>query len=107
MSQPRYMNENYIVHIVGYELLSSMCNKLSYYASQSWTAVDEAKNEIDRLTINMEGLSNIIRPRFNLSVDEGTSSKHVCDPNLVKTKGKPRKPLSNFHKPRWCSRCKK
>lgn len=83
-----------------------MCNKLSYYASQSLTTFDEEKNEIKRLTVKMERLSNIGGHKLNLLVD-GTSSKHVYDPNLVKTKGNPSKPLSNFQKPRQCSRYKK
>lgn len=44
----------------------------------------------------MEGLSNIGGHKLNLLANKGTSSKHVCNPNLVKTKGKPSKPSSNF-----------
>lgn len=48
------------------------------------------------LTIKMEGLSNIGGHKLNLLANKGTSSKHVCNPILVKTKGKPSKPSSNF-----------
>ena len=46
--------------MVWYSSLSSLCNKLSYCASQSPTGFDQPKSEIEKLMIQMEGLSNIV-----------------------------------------------
>ena len=42
--------------IVRYGSLSSMCNKLSYYASHTSSSFLEANNEIENLTVRMEEL---------------------------------------------------
>ena len=44
--------------IARYNSLVSMCNKLSYYASQSSRSFMEMKNEIESLTVKMEELYN-------------------------------------------------
>lgn len=88
--------ENDLVHMVWYSSLSFLCNKLSYCASQSPTGFDQAKSEIEKLMIQMEGLSNIVGEGNNFEKHEDTSSLHVWDPNIIKTKGDPGKLVSNI-----------
>ena len=51
--------ENDVVYMVQYCSLSSMCNKLSYFASQSSTSFGQLKYEIERLIMKMERIYNI------------------------------------------------
>lgn len=51
--------ENDVVYMVQYCSLSSMCNKPSYFASQSSTSFGQLKYEIERLIMKMERIYNI------------------------------------------------
>lgn len=84
-----------------------MCNKLSYYASQSLTSFLQAKNEIERLTIKIQEFCNINLKGKNLATYEAISPHQVCDPNIMKTKRNPGKIASHIKKRRQCSRCKR
>ncbi|RVW75791.1 hypothetical protein CK203_059859 [Vitis vinifera] len=50
--------DNDMDRFVRYGSLSSMCNKLSYFASDTSSSFIEAKNEIENLTARMEELYN-------------------------------------------------
>ena len=89
--------------IVQYSSLSSMCNKLSYYASHTSSSFLEANNEIENLTVRMEELFKNNLKWKKLATYEATSPHQVRDPNLVKTKGHLGKVASNIQKGRWCS----
>ena len=71
---------------VRYGSLSSMCNKLSYYASDTSSSFLEAKNEIENLTVRMEELYNSNLNGKKVAGDGATSPNQVRDPNIVKTK---------------------
>ena len=74
-----------------------MCNKLSYYASDTSSSFLEAKNEIENLTVRMEELYNSNLKGKKVVADGAISPNQVRDPNIVKTKGNPRKVAMNFH----------
>ena len=92
--------------IVRYGSLSSMCNKLSYYASHTSSSFLEANNEIENLTVRMEELFKNNLKQKKLVVDGATSFHQVRDPNIVKTKRNPGKVASNIQKRKQCSYCK-
>ena len=92
---------------VQYGSLNSMCNKLSYYASDTSSSFLEAKNEIENLTVRMEELYNSNLKGKKVAGDGATISNQVRDPNIVKTKGNPGKVATNFQRGRQCSRCKR
>ena len=97
--------KNDMVHIVWYNSLSSMCNKLSYYVSQSLTSFLQAKNEIESLIMKIKELCNI-----NLKGKKFRNRwSHRSPSSLwsVKTKGDPSKVASHIQKRRQCSRCKR
>ena len=71
--------KNDMVHIVWYNSLSSMCNKLSYYVSQSLTSFLQAKNEIESLIMKIKELCNINLKRKNLGIDRAIGHHQVCD----------------------------
>ena len=71
--------KNDVVHIVWYNSLSSMCNKLSYYVSQSLTSFLQAKNEIESLIMKIKELCNINLKGKNLGIDEAIGHHQVCD----------------------------
>ena len=83
------MNEmdNDMDRFVRYGSLSSMCNKLSYYASDMSSSFLEAKNEIENLKVRMEELYKSNLKGKKVAADGATSPHQVCDPNIVKTKG--------------------
>ncbi|KAL6334209.1 hypothetical protein AAG906_007456 [Vitis piasezkii] len=57
-SVPVNETDNNMDRFVRYGSLSSMCNKLSYFASDTSSSFIEAKNEIQNLTARMEELYN-------------------------------------------------
>ena len=57
-SAPENQTDNDMDRFVQYGSLSSMCNKLSYFASDMSSSFIEAKNEIQNLTARMEELYN-------------------------------------------------
>ncbi|RVW33254.1 Protein FAR1-related sequence 5 [Vitis vinifera] len=59
-SAPENQTDNDMDQFVRYGSLSSMCNKLSYYAFDTSSSFLEAKNEIENLTVRMEELYNSI-----------------------------------------------
>ncbi|XP_034680220.1 protein FAR1-RELATED SEQUENCE 7-like [Vitis riparia] len=99
--------DNNMDWFVRYGSLSSMCNKLSYYASDTSSSFLEAKNEIENLTMRMEELYNSNLKGKKVAGDGATIRNQVRDPNIVKTKGNPGKVATNFQKGRRCSRCKR
>ncbi|KAL6329408.1 hypothetical protein AAG906_018047 [Vitis piasezkii] len=103
------MNEtdNDMDRFVRYGSLSSMCNKLSYFASDTSSSFIEAKNEIENLTARMEELYNYNLKGKKIAADGATSTNQVRDPNIVKNKGNPGKVAINVQKGRRCSRCKR
>ncbi|KAL6320097.1 hypothetical protein AAG906_004606 [Vitis piasezkii] len=103
------MNEtdNNMDRFVRYGSLSSMCNKLSYFASDTSSSFIEAKNEIQNLTARMEELYNYNLKGKKIASDGATGTNQVRDPNIVKTKGNPGKVAMNVQKGRRCSRCKR
>ena len=84
-----------------------MCNKLSYYVSDTSSSFLEAKNEIENLMVRIEELYNSNLKWKKVAADGATSPNQVRDPNIVKTKGNPGKLATNFQKGRQCSRCKR
>ncbi|KAL6311290.1 hypothetical protein AAG906_019580 [Vitis piasezkii] len=105
----RSMNEtdNDMDWFVRYGSLSSMCNKLSYFASDTSSSFIEAKNEIQKLTARMEELYNYNLKGKKIAADGAIGTNQVCDPNIVKTKGNPGKVAMNVQKGRRCNRCKR
>ena len=87
--------------------MSSMCNKLSYYASDTSSSFLLTKNEIENLTVRMEELYKSNLKGKKVAADGATSPHQVRDPNILKTKGNPSKVASNFQKGRLCSCCKR
>ena len=71
--------KNDMVHIVWYNSLRSMCNKLCYYVSQSLTSLLQAKNEIESLIMKIKELCNINLKGKNLGIDEAIGHHQVCD----------------------------
>ena len=71
--------KNDVVHIVWYNSLRSMCNKLSYYVSQSLTSLLQAKNEIESVIMKIKELCNINLKGKNLGIDEAIGHHQVCD----------------------------
>ncbi|KAL6347575.1 hypothetical protein AAG906_026101 [Vitis piasezkii] len=108
-TRSRLVNEtdNDMDWFVRYGSLSSMCNKLSYFASDTSSSFIEAKNEIQNLTARMEELYNYNLKWKKITADGATSTNQVRDPNIVKTKGNPGKVAMNVQKGRRCSRCKR
>ena len=106
-STPKNQTDNDMDRFVRYGSLSSMCNKLSYYASDTSSSFVEAKNEIENLTVRMEELYNTNLKWKKVAGDGATSPNQVHDPNIVKTKGNLGKVATNFQKGRRCSRCKR
>ncbi|RVW28179.1 Protein FAR1-related sequence 5 [Vitis vinifera] len=75
-------------NIIRYGALSSMCSRMSYFASQSEKAFKEARCEIQRLTCQMEELcKNSVEESER--EDLKATKHHVRDPIIVKTKGNP------------------
>ena len=99
--------DNNMDRFVQYGSLSSMCNKLSYYASDTSSSFLEAKNEIENLRVRMEELYKSNLKGKKSTIDEATNPHQVRDPNIVKTKGNLGKVASNFQNGRWCSCCKR
>ncbi|KAL6325669.1 hypothetical protein AAG906_023514 [Vitis piasezkii] len=72
-------------NIIRYGALSSMCSRMSYFASQSEKAFKEARCEIQRLTCQMEELcKNSVEESER--EDLKATKHHVRDPIIVKTK---------------------
>ncbi|RVW26055.1 hypothetical protein CK203_108892 [Vitis vinifera] len=93
-------------NIIRYGALSSMCSRMSYFASQSEKAFKEARCEIQRLTCQMEELcKNSVEESER--EDLKATKHHVRDPIIVKTKGNPGNLKDKFKKPRHCGKCKK
>ncbi|RVW38338.1 Protein FAR1-related sequence 5 [Vitis vinifera] len=93
-------------NIIRYGALSSMCSRMSYFASQSEKAFEEARCEIQRLTCQMEELcKNSVEESER--EDLKATKHHVRDPIIVKTKGNPGNLKDKFKKPRHCGKCKK
>ena len=86
-SAPMNEMDNDMDRFVRYGSLSSMCNKLSYYASDMSSSFLEAKNEIENLKVRMEELYKSNLKWKKVAADGATSPHQVCDPNIVKTKG--------------------
>ena len=105
-SPPVNETDNDMDWIVRYASLSSMCNKLSYYASHTSSLFLEVNNEIENLRVRMEELYKNNLKLKKLATDGATSPHQVRDPNIVKTKGNPDKVASKFQNGRRCSRCK-
>ncbi|XP_034679702.1 protein FAR1-RELATED SEQUENCE 5-like [Vitis riparia] len=99
-SSPENQMDNDMDWFVRYGSLSSMCNKLSYYASDTSSSFLEAKNEIENLTVRMEELYNSNLKGKKVTGDGATIRNQVRDPNIVKTKGNPGKVATNFQKGR-------
>ncbi|RVW94149.1 Protein FAR1-related sequence 5 [Vitis vinifera] len=106
-SVPVNETDNDMDRFVRYGSLSSMCNKLSYFASDTSSSFIEAKNEIQNLTARMEELYNYNLKGKKIAADGATGTNQVRDPNIVKTKGNPGKVAMNVQKGRRCSRCKR
>ncbi|RVW83445.1 Protein FAR1-related sequence 5 [Vitis vinifera] len=106
-SVPVNETDNDMDRFVRYGSLSSMCNKLSYFTSDTSSSFIEAKNEIQNLTARMEELYNYNLKGKKIAADGATSTNQVRDPNIVKTKGNPGKVAMNVQKGRRCSRCKR
>ncbi|RVW20258.1 hypothetical protein CK203_114174 [Vitis vinifera] len=106
-STPANETDNDMDRFVRYGSLSLMCNKLSYYASNTSSSFLEAKNEIENLTVRMEELYNSNLKGKKVAVDGAISPNQVRDLNIVKTKGNLGKVATNFQKGRQCSRCKR
>nr|CAN62918.1 hypothetical protein VITISV_029735 [Vitis vinifera] len=106
-SVPVNETDNDMDQFVRYGSLSSMCNKLSYFASDTSSSFIEAKNEIQKLTVRMEELYNYNLKGKKIAADGATGTNQVRDPNIVKTKGNPGKMAMNVQKGRRCSRCKR
>ncbi|RVX18438.1 Protein FAR1-related sequence 5 [Vitis vinifera] len=106
-SVPVNETDNDMDRFVRYGSLSSMCNKLSYFASNTSSSFIEAKNEIENLRARMEELYNYNLKWKKIAVDGATGTNQVRDPNIVKTKGNPGKVAMNVQKGRRCSRCKR
>ncbi|XP_034680101.1 protein FAR1-RELATED SEQUENCE 5-like [Vitis riparia] len=106
-SVPVNETDNDMDRFVRYGSLSSMCNKLSYFASDTSSSFIEAKNEIQNLTTRMEELYNCNLKGKKIAADGATGTNQVRDPNIVKTKGNPGKVAMNVQKGRRCSRCKR
>ncbi|KAL6329483.1 hypothetical protein AAG906_021178 [Vitis piasezkii] len=79
--------DNNMDRFIRYGSLSSMCNKLSYFASTSSSSFIEARNEIQNLTARMEELYNYNLKGKKIASDGATGTNQVRDPNIVKTKG--------------------
>ncbi|WKA03630.1 hypothetical protein VitviT2T_021730 [Vitis vinifera] len=106
-STPENQTDNDMDWFVQYGLLSSMCNKLSYYVSDTSSSFLEVKNEIENLTVRMEELYNSNLKGKKVAGDGAVIRNQVRDPNIVKIKGNPGKVATNFQKGRLCSRCKR
>ncbi|XP_059591593.1 protein FAR1-RELATED SEQUENCE 5-like [Vitis vinifera] len=106
-SVPVNETDNDMDRFVRYGSLSSMCNKLSYFTSDTSSSFIEAKNEIQNLTARMEELYNYNLKGKKIAADGATGTNQVRDPNIVKTKGNPGKVAMNVQKGRRCSRCKR
>ncbi|RVW88940.1 Protein FAR1-related sequence 5 [Vitis vinifera] len=106
-SVPVNETDNNMDRFVRYGSLSSMCNKLSYFASDTSSSFIEAKNEIQNLTARMEELYNYNLKGKKIASNGATGTNEVRDPNIVKTKGNPGKVAMNVQKGRRCSRCKR
>ena len=106
-SPPVNEMDNDMDRFVQYGSLSSICNKLSYYVSDTSSSFLEVKNEIENLTVTKEELYKSNLNGKKLAVDGATSPHQVRDPNIVKTKRNPGKVAANFQKRRRCSRCKR
>ncbi|RVW44433.1 Protein FAR1-related sequence 5, partial [Vitis vinifera] len=106
-SVPVNETDNDMDRFIRYGSLSSMCNKLSYFASDTSSSFIEAKNEIQNLKARMEELYNYNLKEKKIAADGATGTNQVRDPNIVKTKGNPGKVAMNVQKGRRCSRCKR
>ncbi|XP_028053422.1 protein FAR1-RELATED SEQUENCE 5-like [Camellia sinensis] len=91
-----------------YGILSSSYNEMCFYASQSTEGFKEARNACLPMTRRMKELYE-----RNLNDGNGDKGKHlfprqfgVEDPDVVKTKGNPRRVSSNCRRPRKCGNCK-
>ncbi|RVX10178.1 Protein FAR1-related sequence 5 [Vitis vinifera] len=93
-------------NIIRYGALSSMCSRMSYFASQSEKAFKEARCEIQILTCQMEELCKTLAEKSERE-DLKATKHHVRDPIIVKTKGNPGNLKDKFKKPRHCGKCKK
>ncbi|RVW68736.1 Protein FAR1-related sequence 5 [Vitis vinifera] len=93
-------------NIIRYGALSSMCSRMSYFASQSEKAFKEARCEIQRLTCQMEELCKNSVEKSERE-DLKATKHHVRDPIIVKAKGNPGNLKDKFKKPRHCGKCKK
>ena len=102
-STPKNQTDNDMDRFVRYGSLSSMCNKLSYYAFDTSSSFLEVKNEIENLTVRMEELYNTNLKWKKVAGDGATSPNQVHDPNIVKTKGNLGKVATNFQKGRRCN----
>ena len=102
-SAPENQTDNDMDQFVRYGSLSSMCNKLSYYAFDTSSSFLEVKNEIENLTVRMEELYNTNLKWKKVAGDGATSPNQVHDPNIVKTKGNLGKVATNFQKGRRCN----
>ncbi|RVX07463.1 Protein FAR1-related sequence 5 [Vitis vinifera] len=90
-SAPENQTDNDMDWFVQYGLLSSMCNKLSYYVSDTSSSFLEVKNEIENLTVRMEELYNSNLKGKKVAGDGAVIRNQVRDPNIVKIKGNPGK----------------
>ncbi|XP_028106708.1 protein FAR1-RELATED SEQUENCE 7-like [Camellia sinensis] len=91
-----------------YGILSSSCNEMCFYASQSTEGFKEARDACLPMTSRMKELYE-----RNLNDGNGDKGKHsfprqfgVEDPDVVKTKGNPGRASSNCRRPRKCENCK-
>ncbi|KAL6342650.1 hypothetical protein AAG906_012517 [Vitis piasezkii] len=94
-SVPVNETDNNMDRFVRYGSLSSMCNKLSYFASDTSSSFIEAEMKYKNLTARMEELYN-----YNLK------GKKIASDGAT-TKGNPGKVAMNVQKGRRCSRCKR
>ncbi|RVW58741.1 Protein FAR1-related sequence 5 [Vitis vinifera] len=106
-SIPVNETNNNMDRFVRYGSLSSMCNKLSYFVSDTSSSFIEAKNEIQNLTARMEELYNYNLKGKKIASDGAIGTNQVRDPNIVKTKGNPGKVAMNVQKGRRCGCCKR
>ncbi|XP_034710461.1 protein FAR1-RELATED SEQUENCE 5-like [Vitis riparia] len=81
-SVPVNETDNDMDRFVRYGSLSSMCNKLSYFASDTSSSFIEAKNEIQNLTARMEELYNYNLKGNKIAADGATGTNQVRDPKL-------------------------
>ncbi|KAL6329221.1 hypothetical protein AAG906_014831 [Vitis piasezkii] len=83
-SVPVNETDNDMDRFIRYGSLSSMCNKLSYFASDTSSSFIEAKNEIQNLTARMEELYNYNLKEKKIVADGATGTNQVHDAIVVK-----------------------